>query len=461
MGFIGLGPDEAQYWTWSNFLDWGYYSKPPGIAFQIRLGTLLFGNTELGVRFGSLLLGSLIPLVIYFMAVRAKLDEKVAFWAALIMAFSPMGILASLFSITDVGMIFAWCLGGYCLLKDPPDFVKTGLWIAVGALFKWAVYFFWIAVLVGLLLFPQWRKKSFFVGVGLSLLGLIPPLIWNIQHNWVTFRHVGTTMIGGHGVEQGTTALMKGNALEFIGAQMLLLSPILFALLVYGWFRYKRQADNTLLYWGTVSSALFIVGFIIVASFQKMQGNWCIFAYPLALAVIPTVNLRWTKIGLAFSILLCTVVLAIPAIHKSNLVSLKFNPFKHNLGWEHLSTILRENGYQPENEFLFSDTYQMTSILSFYGPEQQRAYFLNLQSNRHNQFDLWPGMEVEQLGKTGIYVQTSAKSENCSEKRLKELEMYFEKVNCIGTFPLTVNKYIQIWICRNYNGKIPINAMKY
>jgi len=54
---IGLGPDEAQYWTWSQFLDWGYYSKPPGIAWEIWLSTQFMGNTELGVRLGPICIG--------------------------------------------------------------------------------------------------------------------------------------------------------------------------------------------------------------------------------------------------------------------------------------------------------------------------------------------------------------------------------------------------------------------
>ena len=33
--------DEAQYWLWSQHLDFGYYSKPPMIAWVIRAATAL------------------------------------------------------------------------------------------------------------------------------------------------------------------------------------------------------------------------------------------------------------------------------------------------------------------------------------------------------------------------------------------------------------------------------------
>src|SRR5262245_15833853 len=45
-----LAFDEAYYWQWSKNLAWGYYDHPPMIAFMIRAGTELFGDTSLGVR---------------------------------------------------------------------------------------------------------------------------------------------------------------------------------------------------------------------------------------------------------------------------------------------------------------------------------------------------------------------------------------------------------------------------
>src|ERR1700730_9625551 len=98
---IGLAPDEAQYWTWSQQLDWGYYSKPPAIAWQIKFGTALFGNTELGVRFFAVVISFLISVSVYFLALACRVKSRTAFWAGLAMAFSPLGIISSLFAITD------------------------------------------------------------------------------------------------------------------------------------------------------------------------------------------------------------------------------------------------------------------------------------------------------------------------------------------------------------------------
>ena len=42
--------DEAQYWSWSRDLAFGYFSKPPLIAWLIRLATEICGDAEWCVR---------------------------------------------------------------------------------------------------------------------------------------------------------------------------------------------------------------------------------------------------------------------------------------------------------------------------------------------------------------------------------------------------------------------------
>ncbi len=51
-----LAFDEAYYWTWSKHLAGGYYDHPPMVAYVIRLGTLIAGDTQIGVRLVSILL---------------------------------------------------------------------------------------------------------------------------------------------------------------------------------------------------------------------------------------------------------------------------------------------------------------------------------------------------------------------------------------------------------------------
>jgi hypothetical protein len=483
-GNIGLGPDEAQYWTWSQSLDWGYYSKPPAIAWQIWLGTKLFGNTELGVRFFSILISYAISLTIYFTSLACRTTTKTAFWAALVYAFSPLGILGSLFAITDGGMVLCWSLAtlimaGAIATNQAPNYLKIGFILFCGSLFKWPIYLFWPLVCVCLPFRRSLYKPQLFVGILISLLGLFPSIIWNSSHHWVTFRHVLATVHTPHIVNERHPA--QGNFFEFIGAQAALLSPILFVIalasLVYIAIRFKKIPPA--LKFCAIPSFSLIFGFAIVAFFKKIQGNWCDFAYPGAIVFLSWYAcersnwaLSWLKAGTATSLFLVSAIFTIPIMQAKSLlpyyIPYKANPFKHNLGWGELNSLLEEVGYDSKQNFLFGDKYQTSSILSFYSPGQKRAYFLNLQSIRKNQFSFWPSLAQEQLGKDGYFVLTenfsSLEKQELFEKQVplyeQSLKDYFHEIEFLGFFPLfecngQSVKAALIFKCTKYNGKEP------
>lgn len=492
-GPIGLSPDEAQYWTWSQQLDWGYYSKPPGIAWQIALGTLFFGNTPLGIRFPSVLLGILLPLLIYILGRRSGLKVESSFWAAAMMAFTPLGILSSMLAITDVGMVLFWTSAcsvvAYALAKErTPNYYLTGLFIGLGALFKWPIYLLWVIILAFAIRTPFLRSRHLPRGIAISLLGLVPSFTWNIQHGWVTLRHVAQSLQGSEEISPTSTPLFAGNFWEFVGAQAALLSPLLFFLLLVAFASIfsKKRALNTppaaIAFCGLTTLALLtLLG--AMSLLTKVQGNWCDFAYPTAIVFLAWFAFeavdwgrRWIQAGLLISVFLAAAILAIPITQSNDLfpmakIPYRINPFRHMVGWDKLENAILQVGYNPEKDFLFSSKYQISSILSSYGPEQKRAYFLNLFSTRKNQFSFWPSMSEEQIGNDGYYIVAEnephlAKQLDQIEGYIETLSPYFDKVTFEGVAPLfqsygTLSKGAMIFKCIGYNGKEPEPSKKY
>lgn len=475
---IGLGPDEAQYWTWSQALDWGYYSKPPGIAWQIGLGTKFFGSTEWGVRSITVILSFLQAWLIYCLALQAGLVRRTAFWCALLMAFTPLGILGSFFAVTDVGFLLCWtgaCLSVVSALyqKREPHPLQVGYWILLGALFKWPIYVFWFFYFCCWhWFFPNRKKKNVFFGVLFSLLGLLPSIWWNLSHHWATFRHVSATLQG------GSAQRAAGNLGEFLGSQAMLISPILFVLFLYGlwhWFRQRKQLTPPLFFCGFVTLVILSIA-TLLSYFQKIQGNWVIFAYPTGLIVLGwsvfqsnSMKAWWAKAGLGLSILFTSFVFLLPSF---NMIPYRFNPFKHNLGWPKLQQALIQLGYDPAHHFLVSDKYQTTSILSFYGEGQQRAYFLNLHGVRNNQFSYWPSLQEERQGQSGyfIWVENMPHLERNWRAKLEyyqtELPRYFEKVEFLELAPLvyegqTIAKAALIFRCHRCKDVQPAVSQLY
>lgn len=458
-GGIGLGPDEAQYWTWSQQLDWGYYSKPPGIAWQIWLGTQLVGQTELGVRFFALIWATGQAYLVFGLAIQAGLQPRSAFWSAILMALSPIGLIGALLAITDGGCLFFWTLASLIVAQalrreEAPSPLLVGLCLLGGALFKWPVYFFWFFFLIARWRwFPQQSFIRVLAGVAISLFGLLPSVWWNMTHEWATFRHVSSTLQGGHGSH-------GGNFFEFIGSQALLLSPVLFVLMLKSWIscmRRPRFLQPALFFCGGLT-LICLTGASVASLFQKVQGNWISFAYPTGLVWLawyanewrPHLS-KWLGIGTCVSVILTSCLLILPWLYtadqwRPSLLSHRTNPFKHNMGWDRLDEALQRVDYNPEADFLISDKYQTTSILSFYGPKQKRAYFLNLQGARHNQFSYWPSMVDEQQGKTGYFIWTENQPHLEREWKdkldfyQKELGHYFEKVEFLGLAPLLYNQ---------------------
>lgn len=469
---IGLGPDEAQYWTWSRHLDIGYYSKPPGVAWQILLSTGLLGSTELGVRFSAIILGTLFALSIYRLAIKAGSSEAAAGYSGLIAAFTPLGFFSTFLAITDGGLLLFWTLGLTVLVESiknekAPSYFFLGLFIALGALFKWPIYLLWVVVAVMWLVYPNMRRISVLVGIGVSLLGLLPTLIWNIGHEFATFKHVFTIVKGGN--DGGASS----NPLEFIGSQIALISPIIFFLGCVA-LLYFRKVASPIRFLAAVTIGV-LGTYIVYSFFKKGQGNWCLFAYPSVFVLIGAVfsegrKQAWIKWGLIFSSVLVMTIFALPTIQRNSLlgsIPWKINPFKHNLGWENLNLALQE--FDPSKEFLFADKYQNTSILSFYNPSQSQAYFFNLLGSRKNQFSYWPGPEA---GKNGYFVvvengkDLDEKMKGLELEYAERLSAYFETIHAPRRISLfqangVSVKEALIFSCENYLGELPPNPEKY
>jgi 4-amino-4-deoxy-L-arabinose transferase-like glycosyltransferase len=75
--FTEIGNDEAYYWVYSQYPDWGYFDHPPMIALVIKIGTLLAGNTLIGVRLVVMILQLVYLFVLYKLSELKETRENV------------------------------------------------------------------------------------------------------------------------------------------------------------------------------------------------------------------------------------------------------------------------------------------------------------------------------------------------------------------------------------------------
>ena len=236
--------DEAQYWLWSRDLAFGYFSKPPLIAWIIRLATEICGDAEWCVRAPSPILYT-VSSIFVFLAGRALFGARVGFWSAVVFATLPGTSVSSLLISTDVPLIVCWTIALYAWIKlvetQRTSFaLLVGAAIGVGLLAKYAAIYFFLCIAVDAWTDKRARQalgQGRWLAIGGLALALVAPnLIWNASHGFATFSHTAERA----GWE--TLPINIGFVAEFLGTQFAVFGPILFAtLLVLCRARLARQ----------------------------------------------------------------------------------------------------------------------------------------------------------------------------------------------------------------------------
>ena len=202
---LPLSADEAYYLMWSHHLAAGYYDHPPAIAFLIRLGTALFGDTSLGVRASGIILSILASWFVWQAAALVLKDQYKAALAAVFFNLTLMIGVEMLAATPDQPSIvtiaaYIWCL---CKLQQTQDgrfWLAAGVAAGLSLLSKYSMFIVGLGTLVWLLgdayaprrteartrikwLFKPWP----YLGGAIGLLIFAPNLIWQSQHHWMTF----------------------------------------------------------------------------------------------------------------------------------------------------------------------------------------------------------------------------------------------------------------------------------
>src|SRR6186713_299345 len=194
--FTPLTFDEAYYWTWSKNLAGGYYDHPPMVAFVIRAGTMIAGDTELGVRLVSILLALPMSWAVYRSAAILFGGARVAATSAILLNVTMMASVGTLIVTPDAPLLVASSFVLFFLAKV----LETGRgawWLAVGAavgaalLSKYTALFFGPAILIWLVVVPKLRHWLIspwpYLGGLVALLLFAPVILWNAEHHWVSF----------------------------------------------------------------------------------------------------------------------------------------------------------------------------------------------------------------------------------------------------------------------------------
>src|SRR5712691_11494388 len=192
----GLYPDEAQYWFWAQHPAFGYYSKPPLVAWLIALTTAGFGDSEFAVRLSAPLLHAAAAGIVYAIAARLY-DRRAGFWSALAYATLPGVSLSAFIISTDALLLPCWAAALYAFIRarEPGGgrwWLVAGIAAGLGLLAKYAMAYWLISAFAFVLLVPAERRhlRRLLRATAIAMLITLPNLWWNWSHGFVSYLHV-------------------------------------------------------------------------------------------------------------------------------------------------------------------------------------------------------------------------------------------------------------------------------
>ena len=427
-GLIGLSEDEAYQWLWSKHLALSYYSKPPGIAWLQFLGTSLWGDTALGVRFFSPLIAAVMGVLLTrFMA--REVGPQPAFWLLLIVTATPLLDVGAVLLTIDPPLVLCWTaamIAGWRAVQ--PDgrtghWLLTGLALGLGFLFKYTAMLQIICWAIFFGLSPAARKHLArpgpWLALGIFLLCTSPVVIWNAQHGWITVHHVAGDA-GLHSAWHPTLNYFW----DFSGAELLLLNPcfLIGALWVAVVF-WKRQPRKPLYVFLFCMGTPVFVGHWLYSFHSRVLPNWIavsvlpMFCLLVAYASEHRHRLRpYLASGLVFGLVTAAFV------HDGDLIGKLNGTFPAEIDPSHRVRAWKETAQVVENArlklaatgepaFIIAGHYGLTGLLSFYSPAARAAVkteplvYCADSAEPINQFYFWPDYDyrAHRRGQNAIY----------------------------------------------------------
>jgi 4-amino-4-deoxy-L-arabinose transferase-like glycosyltransferase len=338
---LPLSADEAYYWLWSQHLAAGYYDHPPMIAWLIRAGTSLFGDTPFGVRFAGLVLSLPASWFVWRAASLILKDADRAGLAALFFNLTLMVSVELLAATPDMPSLVASAAFVYFLARveaedDGRWWLGVGIAAGLGLLSKFSALFLGLGALLWLILdrkANKWLLSPWpYLGAVLALLIFLPNLLWQSQHHWQTFAFQFARTSAGH-----FTLRFLG---EFLAAQFGLATPLIFLLMAVGLWRGTKLAKAGEGRGRLMLAVLAWVGlgyFIAHSLHDRVQGNWPCFLFP-ALAILAADGFgqtgTWRKVSALAAPVALALLLAVYLQAVFAFLPLKKDPLARILGRE-------------------------------------------------------------------------------------------------------------------------------
>jgi len=460
---LPLTPQEAYYWSWSRDLALSYFDHPPLATFSIWLTTALLGHSIFSIKLAAVLWYLGFYIIVAKLVQEMFEDDKLTFWVLIALNASIVFQLYGFVITPDSPLIFAWAACMYSLWRlvkteEAKWWYVAGFFMGLSWLGKYSGIMLVPSVLMFTLISTRQRKWLLtphpYLASIVAIVVFLPVLIWNNQHDWISFAFQGSRRTSG--MDQWELQF----AGELLGTQLFILTPYLFALVISAVIRYGKQIfheieDKLLL---LISSGFVTIIFFTLVSFRSLvKMNWLAPAYwsfvilGVHYLLQDPKRFKRMKWGIASSYVFLALGIGVVA-----LPDIPLGEGNTWSGWEQaageVSAVSDSLEATGEENFVYSTNYKASSLLKFYMDDHPQTFAQNVINRPALQFDIWGGTEML-IGQTGI-LAVGDRSEYRFEAAM--ITPYFESVEKYKSINIrNIDqdvRTIDIYLCRNYLG---------
>ncbi len=457
-GRFDLFFDEAYYWVWSEQLAAGYYDHPPMVAYFIRAGTMLFGDTEFGVRFFGVLAGAADAFLVFGIMHALTANRRIAAWSMILMGVTTMSAF-SVMMVPDQPMMLFWLAALYGLARiarggRPAWWLFVGLMGGLAAVSKLTTLFLALAVPLWLAVVPSlrvwFRRPWIYAATAVALIVFLPVLLWNIENEWAAFSLQ-------YNRPQFAQASI-GSFLQYLSLLPLMIGPFALVPVLAGVLAAFRGGGA----WRYPATALLILSplplaiYLGVHSFGEWIGaHWVapIVAVGAMLGAIGIEDIRgrtdtWPRIVSAFGKavvpvgVLVTVTFYALIMERILPIPREYDMTERFKGWDEFAATVEQARDDTGADYILAPNYSLYSLLRFYGEPGSRIYPLDDRA-RWDTFGDLAILGPEARSERGLYVGEWGRFHT-----LNVVEAHFATSEEIGRIarPIRLDSVDQKWI---------------
>jgi 4-amino-4-deoxy-L-arabinose transferase-like glycosyltransferase len=455
---FGLGVDEAHYFLYAKYLDLSYVDHPPLVGWFHAPIYYLFGTSEFLVRLPAICLFAFTTYLLYRFMLALSGSKHIALLGALALNSSFLFNALSFMLLPDSFLYPLMLLLIFTIkkLEDDPEpkyFIFLGLLLGLSGLAKYTAILFVPPLVAYFVLKRRYDllfSKRMILAAVIALLMVSPVLIWNVQHDFASFRYQTGHVLGSSSFD------FKAFLISLV-AQFGAYSPFLFSIAFYGFFKsFKDRSDWTRL--GFLFGGAILAFFLYTSLYETALPHW---NSPFYLIFIPIGVYYLSKSGekkkRLFLNISIGVSLVVTLILYAELGGKFFrfpdyqSPFRDIYGYAAMAgeadKIMQEN--RSPKQALAVTNWTVGSRMTYYALPYGREVFVI--DKRVDQFDFW--QKHSPLGYDLLFVNTRFDNEDIAKTYRCDAVQPVKRIDLLLNGG-KVNTADFIW-CRNFRGERP------